>query len=146
MSHPVSTRAGLAEHLLAEINRLVKEAEESDKPLELDPVRSRLFELFVTAHGAGYLEDDSPVDLSADGLCATLSEQWGLRTAALESTANQTRLPPEQLAKMRHLWSLMRMWMEWTYAWSRWDEFHADAASGAVAPCHERHDHSRSSG
>ena len=34
----------------------------------------------------------------------------------------------EQLAKVRLLWSFMRMWMEWTYAWKRWDEFHTQSS------------------
>jgi len=25
---------------------------------------------------------------------------------------------------MRMLWSFLRMWMEWAYAWERWSEFH----------------------
>ena len=33
-------------------------------------------------------------------------------------------MPADQLAKMRLLWSVMRMWMEWDYAWERWAEFH----------------------
>jgi hypothetical protein len=44
---------------------------------------------------------------------------------AQESVARQARLPPEQLAQMRALWSFLRMWMEWTYAWQRWREFHS---------------------
>jgi hypothetical protein len=42
--------------------------------------------------------------------------------------AQQTRMPADQLAKMRLLWSVMRMWMEWDYAWERWDEFHKSAS------------------
>ena len=125
MSHTLSTATELAAQIIDEVDRLVKQAEESGEPLEVDPARTRLFELFVTAHGAGYLDEESQPDLTADGLCAALSERWGLRNAARESTANQSRMPPEQLVKMRHLWSVMRMWMEGTYAWSRWDEFHS---------------------
>ena len=123
MSHPLTTPAELATHIIDEVGRIVRQAEELDKPLELDPARSRLFELFVTAHAAGCLDEGSRPDLSADSLCRALADQWGLREAALQSTAEQTRLPLDQLEKMRHLWSVMRMWMEWTYAWSRWDEF-----------------------
>lgn len=39
--------------------------------------------------------------------------------AAREAQAMQTRLPAEQLERMRLLWSVMRMWMEWSYAWQR---------------------------
>ena len=38
--------------------------------------------------------------------------------------ADLTALPPAQLSKLRVLWAFMRMWMEWTYAWQRWNEFH----------------------
>ncbi|MGD9853650.1 MAG: hypothetical protein AB7U20_01740 [Planctomycetaceae bacterium] len=129
MSQSISTGPELADRIIDEIDRIVKRADDSDKPLEVDPARARLFELFVTAHGSGYLEEGAERDLSADGLCHVLAEQWGLRAAALESTASQSRIPPDQLAKMRRLWSVMRMWMEWTYAWSRWDEFHRDVTA-----------------
>jgi len=89
-------------------------------------LRGQLFELFVTAEGAGYVDGEGDFDLSADGLCHELSERWGLKQAAEQSFTQQSNLPPTQLKKMRSLWSLMRMWMEWTYAWSRWAEFHAE--------------------
>jgi hypothetical protein len=50
-----------------------------------------------------------------------------LDEAARHSVEAQEKLHPEHLARMRMLWSLMRMWMEWTYAWGRWPEFHSDA-------------------
>ncbi len=121
-----SASHALAVQILGELDRLVSQAESSGQPLEIEPTRSRLFELFVTAHGAGYIEEGSVPDLTSDGICHSLAEQWGLKSAALESTANQSRLPPEHINKMRSLWSVMRMWMEWTYAWSRWEEFHRE--------------------
>lgn len=121
---PASTTPVLAAQIFGEIDRIICDAESSGKPLEVEPARSRLFELFVTAQGAGYTEEGSDPDLTADGICRSLAEQWGLKSAALESTANQSRLPAEHLSRMRSLWSVMRMWMEWTYAWSRWSEFH----------------------
>lgn len=114
----------LAERIVSQVESLVREAEAENKPLEVDPYRGRLFELFVTAEGAGHLEPDAEPDLSADGLCRLLAERWGLADAARQSFEQQQRLPREQLVKMRLLWSVMRMWMEWAYAWSRWDEFH----------------------
>jgi hypothetical protein len=33
-------------------------------------------------------------------------------------------IAPVHMNRMRSLWSMMRMWMEWTYAWDRWEEFH----------------------
>lgn len=127
----------VARDILRSIDKLVQEAEAATRPLEVDPYRARLFEFFVTADGAGLVVDDSTVavnqdpdddadeqDLSADGLCRLLAQRWGLDMAARESAALQTRLPKEQLERMRLLWSLMRMWMEWSYAWRRWAEFH----------------------
>lgn len=127
----------VARDILRGIDKLVQEAEAATRPLEVDPYRSRLFEFFVTADGAGLVIDDATVavnqdpdddadeqDLSADGLCRLLAQRWGLDMAARESAALQTRLPKEQLERMRLLWSLMRMWMEWSYAWRRWAEFH----------------------
>jgi hypothetical protein len=116
--------ANLATRILDRVEELILTAERETKPLELDPLRSELFELFVTANGAGYTSDDSDPDLSADGLCRTLSERWGLANAAKSAMESTGRMPAEHLSKMRLLWSVMRMWMEWTYAWDRWAEFH----------------------
>lgn len=119
--------------ILNGIEMLLMEARETTKPLEIDPYRGRLFELFVTADGAqlvrddresGLSESDDESDLSADGICRSLARRWGLDMAARESTASQSRLEPDQLEQMRLLWSVMRMWMEWSYAWRRWEEFH----------------------
>ncbi|MBL4883924.1 MAG: hypothetical protein JKY95_05240 [Planctomycetaceae bacterium] len=110
-----------------QVDDLICESEKSNNPLELDPARGKLFELFVTAHGAGFLNEDSAIDLSADGLCKKLASRWGLDEAAQASVASQENLNAEHLSKMRLLWSVMRMWMEWTYAWSRWEEFQASA-------------------
>jgi hypothetical protein len=114
----------LADQILSQVEEIVLESEQNQKPLEVDPFRSRLFELFVTAEGAGYLAEDSIPDLTADGLCRALATKWGLRTAAESSLREQSRIPTEHLARMRSMWSVMRMWMEWTYAWQRYDEFH----------------------
>jgi hypothetical protein len=116
--------SSLAEQLTISVEDLILESERSGKPLEVEPNRSRLFELFVTAHGAGYVSEDAPVDLTADGLCQTLATKWGLRSAAQSSVRENSRMAPEHMARMRSLWSMMRMWMEWTYAWERWAEFH----------------------
>lgn len=125
----------VANNLLTGIEELIQEATTATSPLEVDPYRSRLFELFVTADGAGLIgdertsglskeEDRGEVDMSADGVCRSLARRSGLDMAARDSASQQTKLPPEQLERMRLLWSVMRMWMEWNYAWCRWDEFH----------------------
>ncbi len=126
MSDPTPDNSSLANDLINRIDALLLDAEKNTKPLEVDPYRQQLFELFVTADGAGYLKEDLGVDLSADGLCKILADRWGLAEEAQVSTASQKKLSPSQLSKMRMLWALMRMWMEWTYAWSRWTEFHQD--------------------
>ena len=124
MSVPASETANLATRILDRIEELILIAERETKPLELDPIRGELFELFVTANGAGYTSEDSNPDLSADGLCRTLGSRWGLASAAKSAIESSGRMSSDQLSKMRLLWSVMRMWMEWTYAWDRWTEFH----------------------
>jgi hypothetical protein len=122
---PTSADQSLADRVLEEIDDLVFEAEEQTRPLEVEPFRGRLFELFVTAEAAGYVRDGAEPDLTADGLCRQLADRMGLSEAARATMGQLPKLPPDQVAKMRLLWSLMRLWMEWTYAWKRWPEFHA---------------------
>ena len=132
-----AVKPSLALHIVDGVERLVLNAIRNTQPLEIDPARSQLFGLFVAADEAGLIADDSNVgvfdgfdeestvtDLSADSLCRLLARRWGLDMAAREAQALQTRLPAEQLERMRVLWSMMRMWMEWSYAWRRWNEFH----------------------
>lgn len=124
MSVPASETASLATRILDRIEELILVAERETKPLELEPARGELFELFVTANGAGYTSENSDPDLSADGLCRMLGSRWGLASAAKSAIESTGRMSSDQLSKMRLLWSVMRMWMEWTYAWDRWAEFH----------------------
>ncbi|MEW4529885.1 MAG: hypothetical protein ACF8PG_13980 [Maioricimonas sp. JB045] len=123
-----SPKHPLAEQIVDQVEALVAEAETAGQPIEVDPYRKQLFELFVTAEGAGYVVDGGDPDLTSDGLCQLLAGRWGLKDAAQESFASQTRLHEQHLQKMRSLWSVMRMWMEWAYAWERWPEFHAKDA------------------
>jgi len=128
----------IAQQTLNGIERLIEDAQKNVRPLENEPYRSQLFEFFAAAHDAALIpndaevpafegldEDASELDLSADSLCRLLARRWGLDMAAREAQAMQTRLPAEQLERMRLLWSVMRMWMEWSYAWRRWEEFHS---------------------
>lgn len=124
----VNETATLATRILDRVEELILLAEKETKPLELDPLRSELFELFVTANGAGYTVEGANPDLTADALCRALSARWGLADAAKSAMGASGRLPADQLSKMRLLWSVMRMWMEWTYAWDRWPEFHKEEA------------------
>ncbi|VAX40071.1 hypothetical protein MNBD_PLANCTO02-268 [hydrothermal vent metagenome] len=125
MNETVPSEQSLAYDILKQVEALLSEVEQEQKPLEVDPYRSRLFELFVTAEGAGYLDESKSDSLSAENLCRELSQCWGLDVAAKESVAQQEKMSSEQLSKMRLLWATMRMWMEWDYAWTRWKEFHA---------------------
>lgn len=136
-SSPSVNPAVSVRSLLTEVESLILEAQAATRPLELQPFRGRLFEQFVAADRSGLLpdedaaaafddadEDDPELQLTADTLCRLLARRWGLDMAAREAQAMQTRLPAEQLERMRLLWSVMRMWMEWSYAWRRWAEFH----------------------
>lgn len=114
----------LEKSILTRLDNLIFEAEKQQKPLEVDPYRGYLFELFVTADAAGYVHEDAETDLTAEGICRKLAARWGLADATRESFEQQTQLPPKHISKMRMLWSVMRMWMEWDYAWKRWAEFH----------------------
>ena len=126
MSTSVNETANLATRILDRLEEIIQLAERETKPLELDPLRTELFELFVTANGAGYTAEDSDPDLTAEGLCRTLGSRWGLADAAKSAVESSGRIPAIHLSKMRLLWSLMRMWMEWSYAWDRWEEFHQE--------------------
>ncbi len=124
-SNKVSTASqALANDIIQRVAKLVTEAEAETKPLELDPYRSQLFELFVMADAAGFVSEEAEIDLTADNLCRELAKLWGLTSATQESMNAQSKLPPEQVSKMRILWSVLRLWMEWDYAWKRWEEFH----------------------
>lgn len=129
---PTAAAQSLADQIVRQVESILLAAESVTRPVEVDPYREELFALFVTAHGAGFTSTGAPIDLSSDGLCIRLAERWGLRNAAQQSFQAQQKLPNEQLAKMRLLWSVMRMWMEWEYAWSRWAEFHSSAEGTAT--------------
>ena len=133
MPNPFADSTSLMSTLVDSIEHVLADAESQNKPLEIAPWRDRLFELFVTAHAAGFLQDESEHDLTSDALCHELAQRWGLDEAARHSIQENERLHPEHLSRMRLLWSLMRMWMEWTYAWNRWPEFHADGQPAALS-------------
>ena len=103
-----------------QIVELLEEAVADDRPLEIEPARSRLFELFATAFTAGLTGDGGP--LGPDELTRLVGRRWGLDESAKVATAEQSKLEPADVSKMRVLWSLLRMWMEWDFAWSRWPD------------------------
>jgi len=127
MTSTTIPRHALAAQIVDRIDLLLRDAHLKTRPLELEPYRGQLFELFVTAEGGGYLQNGADPDLTADGLCKILAERWGLAEATRMSHERQMNLPKQHVNQMRLLWSLMRMWMEWTYAWQRWEEFHGGA-------------------
>jgi hypothetical protein len=125
MSDDASTHpAQLADEIVSRVDEILRASIEKNQPLEVDPARERLFELFVTADGAGYLAETGDADLRAESLCRQLATRWGLDSVAQDSVARQERIPVENVSQMRALWAFLRMWMEWTYAWERWREFH----------------------
>lgn len=128
MTAASSVLQDFARNLLERIEHILLDAETQTRPLEIDPFRKQLFELFAEAEATGLLADGSEPDLSCDGIGRQLSERWNLKEIAQTSTSQQTRIPPEKLSRMRLLWSFMRMWMEWTYAWERWKDFHTTPA------------------
>jgi len=129
MPSPPVVSEKVANDIVDAVESLLLEAGQATRPVELDPYRSRLFELFVMADAAGCLLEDAEWDLSVDGVGRELAERWSLAEAMEDSVQQQSKLPPEHLSKMRLLWSFLRMWMEWSYAWERWAEYHEDAQS-----------------
>ena len=124
-----SPTQSLAADLLDRIDQLILEAEAQIKPLELDPYRGQLFEMFVLADASGLMTSDSETELSSESLSRALAHRWGLDSAATTAAQQaQIKLSPEHLSKMRLLWSFLRLWMEWQYAWSRFAEFHDSPA------------------
>jgi len=114
----------LRESIIDQIEAVLRSCEEGKRPIEVDPARGELFELFVKVEREGGLHEESPLNLAADGLCQSLAERWGLKNATESWLKQNSNLSPDQLARMRSLWSLLRVWMEWTYAWERWPDFH----------------------
>lgn len=137
-------RQRIIRSILGELETVIVDAQTATRPLEIEPWRSRLFATFVQAWQNQLIpdesstaafedadEDDPELELSADALCRILARRSGLDLAAREAQTLQTRLPPDQLERMRLLWSLMRMWMEWSYAWLRWNEHQSQSDTGA---------------
>ena len=122
----------LAQDLIDRIEQLILQAERDTVPLEVDPQRPRLFQMFAEAEAAGFLTDESPIDLTCDAMARHLADRWNLRDLG-QAIAQPTRLPPTHLNRLRVLWSFMRLWMEWTYAWQRWHEFHSPGSPAATS-------------
>lgn len=132
MTTPITDTEILRQRILDRIDDIIQECESRSRPLEVEPWKGQLFELFVTADGAGCLSEESDCNLSADAICQSLAHRWGLKSAAESWVQQNGQLPPAQLSRMRSLWSVLRMWMEWTYAWRRWEEFHTGNSPSAT--------------
>ena len=120
---PVS-QASLIEQIASQLQEVVDEAEANTKPLEMEPYRGRLFELFVLADGAGLTDEEVEPNLTSDAVARILAERCGLRQEVSSSAEAAKAISNDGVAKMRLLWSLLRMWMEWCYAWDHWAQFH----------------------
>ena len=112
---PVSQRS-LIDNVIAQIQAIIEEAEEKVRPLEMEPFRGRLFELFVVADGAGLLDENAELSLTSDEIARVLADRWDLRESDAAAKLASGSMAGESLSKMRLLWSFLRMWMEWTYA------------------------------
>jgi len=121
-------RRGRARDLVDRVEKLALEAEAAVRPLETDPYRARLFELFAEASLCGFLVEGNDPDLTCDALARQLAMRWNLEDSVRRSHETQTRIAEASLHRMRLMWSVLRMWMDWTYAWERWDEFHPGSA------------------
>jgi hypothetical protein len=130
VAEKLSPGKALAHDLVNRIDDVLQGAAASGQPIELDPNRARLFELFVMAEATGFLEEEAEHDLTCDGVARDLAARWNLsrEMGGQPQPAQPSSLPPEHLSRLRLLWSFMRMWMEWTYAWQRWDEFHRQSS------------------
>jgi hypothetical protein len=128
-AHQASPGAALARDLVDQIEEALQNATQQGQPIEIDPHRARLFELFVMADATGFVAEGSEPDLSCDGVARELAARWNLARNLGGGLAQPSSLPPDQLGRLRLLWSFMRMWMEWSYAWKRWDEFHGPSAA-----------------
>lgn len=118
------TKEKLIHDLINRVETIIAEADKKIQAIETEPHRSNLFEVFAMADGAGLLTEDEP-NLDADKLVAVLAERWGLKQQAQAVMTNRAaELGKENLNRMRLLLSTIRMWQEWSYAWSRWTEFH----------------------
>ncbi len=127
--------SSLITHLVDRAETVIKAAEAANYPLEMDPYRAQLFDIFALAEASGLLIEMGP-HLQADALAERLSERWNLKAIGeaglkLSATSNDPVMRRVQL-----LWSACRLWMAWTYAWERWDFYHSDApaADAPAAP------------
>ncbi len=119
-------RESLVQKLVIRIEGIITAAGEETRPLEVEPYRGNLFEVFATAERAGLLTAEEP-NLTSETMTRILAGRWKLKEV-VEMAGKQSPESDDHLRKMQLLWSILRMWMEWTYAWDRWAEFHDNKA------------------
>ena len=119
-----SPAAGVVREIVGQVAQTLEEAEELGRPLELDPFRDRLFQLFVTAEATGFVQEGGQFDLTCDGIARELGNRWNLGRNEQGEAVPPQALAPEQVKRLKLVWSFMRLWNEWAYAWQRWGEFH----------------------
>jgi hypothetical protein len=130
MTTATATQTDTISRVVSQVEGIIQAAESAARPLEVDPYRNQLFELFVFSNGAGLTSPNEAGDLTAETLCRELSARCGLLAATQQQAGQpQVKLGPKELQQMRPLWAVMRLWMEWTYAWDRWAEFHPSEAA-----------------
>src|SRR5579872_1927551 len=103
----VSPGAALARNLVGRIEEVLQGAASEGQPIEIDPHRSRLFELFVMAEATGFLAEGSDPDLSCDGVARDLAARWNLAQNLGGNLSQPSSLPREELGRLRLLWSFM---------------------------------------
>lgn len=129
-----SPAEALAAEIVDRIEDVLLQAEELTQTAEIDPHRKRLFELFAQADAMGGLTEDADPDLSGEAIARQLADRWQMARELGAGVMQPSRLAPQQLARLKSLWSFLRMWTEWSYAWNRWDEFHSPATSVPEEP------------
>ncbi len=58
MTIPTASQPSLSKSIVDQIELVLREADESQRPLEMDPYRSQLFELFVMADAADLVSEN----------------------------------------------------------------------------------------
>src|SRR5258708_3451373 len=90
----LSPGRSIARDLVARIADVVQNSATTGQPLELDPHRAQLFELFVMAEATGFLEEGAEVDLTCDGVARQLADRWNLAGAVGGQQFQPSTLPP----------------------------------------------------
>jgi len=105
---------------------IIEDADNARMGFEEDPFRNDLFQAFAFAFHCGFLMDLEP-NLQADSLAQHLSERWNLKEVGQSAFQKNPKSNDPGVRRVQVLWSACRQWMAWSYAWVRYEEFHAAA-------------------